>query len=61
MHRKIPSNILLLESQISVYNDTVATYHWRREQKIGFEVINKNYAHMMRQIFEHYWSIAEQP
>lgn len=58
-HRTISKDILLLESQVSIYNDTVATYHWRNEQKVGVEIINKTYAQMMRQMFEHYWQLAE--
>lgn len=56
--RLLPADILLLEHQITVYNDTVGTYCWRGEQKVGYEVINKAYADMMRQIFENYWEMA---
>lgn len=58
-HRSISSNIVPLKSQISIYNDTVATYHWREKQKVGLEIINKDYAQMQRKVFEHYWQIAE--
>ncbi len=59
IHRRIPLEILTLENQVSTYNDTVATYHWRDNKKIGFEVINASYAAMMRQLFEHYWLLVE--
>jgi hypothetical protein len=49
---------LAIEHQVSIYNDTVATYCWRHEQKVGFEVINHSYAMMMRQMFEQYWKLA---
>jgi len=59
----IPETVLLLEHQIVIYNDTVAVYSWRGQNgespKVGYEVINKSYAHMMRQMFDHYWTIAE--
>lgn len=58
VHREIAREILQLKNQISVYNDTVATYHWREEQKVGVEILNKNHALTMRQIFEQYWQLA---
>jgi len=56
--RIIPKQIITLAHQVVVYNDTVAVYHWREEQKVGVEIIDKNYAAMQRQIFEHYWQLA---
>jgi sugar-specific transcriptional regulator TrmB len=53
--RVIPKDILSLESQLSIYNDTVAIYHWRREQKVGLEIMNAEYANTMRQMFQAYW------
>jgi sugar-specific transcriptional regulator TrmB len=59
-HRRLlPEDILVMEHQVAIYNDTVATYCWRHDQKVGFEVVNGPYAHMMRQVFEQYWQIAE--
>jgi hypothetical protein len=58
-HREIPRTILLLENQTSIYNNTVATYHWRNDEKVGFEVINESYATMMRQLFEQNWRNAK--
>jgi sugar-specific transcriptional regulator TrmB len=57
--RYIGEDILTLTNQISIYNDTVATYHWRNQQKIGFEIISRAYANTMRQMFEHYWQLAQ--
>ena len=57
--RLIDPKKLLLEHQIVVYNDTVATYCWRGNQKVGLEVINHANAEMMRQLFEHYWKLAK--
>ena len=60
-HRRSISDAKLnLEQQTMIYNDTVAIYHWRDDQKVGFEVINKAYADMMRQVFEMYWLQAEE-
>lgn len=58
-HRLIATDVLLLKIQISIYNDTVATYHWREDQKVGVEIINRDYAQMMRQLFERYWQLAK--
>lgn len=57
-HRKVPTDVLLLKNQICIYNNTVATYHWRNDEKVGFEVISESYAAMMRQVFEQYWQLA---
>jgi DNA-binding MarR family transcriptional regulator len=56
--RKLAREVLNLVDQVSIYNDTVATYHWRLEQKVGFEVVSQNYAAMMRQVFEQYWNLS---
>lgn len=53
--RVIPKEILALESQLSIYNNTVAIYHWRHEQKVGIEILNAGYADTMRQMFQDYW------
>ncbi len=55
----IPEEDLLLEQQIIIYNDTVAVYSWRNNQRVGYEVINKAYNTMWRNIFEHYWRLAK--
>jgi sugar-specific transcriptional regulator TrmB len=57
-YRILPQETMYLQNQIVIYNDTVGLYHWRNEQKVGTEIINRNYAALMRQIFEHYWQIA---
>jgi sugar-specific transcriptional regulator TrmB len=58
--RYIPEETLLLKNQISICNDTVATYCWRDEQKVGVEITNHAHAEMMRLLFEHYWQRADQ-
>ena len=55
----IAEDILNLEQQIVVYNDTVGFYHWRDDQKVGAEIHNKAFANTMRQMFEMYWGLAE--
>jgi len=55
----MPKKDLLLENQVITYNNTVAVYHWRHQQKVGVEIINEAYATLMRQMFFHYWDIAE--
>jgi sugar-specific transcriptional regulator TrmB len=57
-YRVLPSSVMYLQNQMVIYNNTVGMYHWRQEQKVGVEIINKNYATLMRQIFERYWEIA---
>lgn len=57
--RYLSADMLNIEHQIVVFNDTVATYCWRGDQKVGYEVVNRANAQMMRQIFEHYWHFAK--
>jgi sugar-specific transcriptional regulator TrmB len=57
--RILPVETLVMQHQVVLYNNTVASYWWRDGQKVGVEIINKMNAQMMRQMFEHYWNIAE--
>lgn len=57
--RIISPDIIPLQNQMTIYNDTVGVYHWHEEEKVGIEIINKAYANMMRSIFEHFWELAE--
>ncbi len=57
-YREVSSAALPLREQVCIYNNTVATYHWRNNEKVGFEVISESYAQTMRQIFEHFWQLA---
>ncbi len=56
--REISRDIIDFNQQIVIYNDTVSVYNWHDKQKVGVEIINKAYAHTMRQMFEHYWQLA---
>ncbi len=58
--RFIATTKLNIEQQIAIYNDTVSVYHWRDDQKVGSETINKAYADTMRQMFESYWVISKE-
>jgi DNA-binding MarR family transcriptional regulator len=59
--RVLPTGVLLFDNQTIIYNETVAIYHWKQDQKIGLEIISPTYAQMMRQMFEHYWELASKP
>ncbi len=54
-YRIVPTDLLSLETQMVIYNDTVGIYHWRQRQKVGLEIISKDYTRSMRQMFEVYW------
>ena len=60
-YRLLSPDILPFDNQTSIYNDTVAIYHWKHDQSVGVEIISSTYADMMRQIFEYYWHLAEAP
>lgn len=57
--RYVPVNILPLTHQLCVYNNTVAIYSWVNDQKVGVEIVNKQFAEMQRSIFEEYWRRAK--
>lgn len=57
--RFISPETLPLGHQVCVYNNTVSIYNWRNGQKIGTEIINKQFADFQRAIFESYWKIAK--
>ncbi len=57
--RTLPKNTLQLDNQVTIYNDTVAIYHWAESRRVGVEIVNKDFATMMRNIAEHYWEIAK--
>ncbi|CAN5626638.1 hypothetical protein BH23PAT1_BH23PAT1_5350 [soil metagenome] len=57
--KTLESNVLLMKNQITIYNNTVTTYSWQNNQKVGVEIINKSNAQMMRQVFERYWQLAD--
>ena len=56
--RHIPKNIVYFNEETIIYNDTVATYHWREDHRIGVEIISESYANMMRNVFEYYWKLS---
>lgn len=57
--RTIDTAVLQLDQQVVIYNNTVATYNWRKEQKVGVEIISASHVTMMRQVFESFWLLAE--
>ncbi len=58
--RQLPSSVVYFNEQTVIYNDTVAIYHWREDQKVGVEIISPSYATMMRNVFENYWKVAKE-
>lgn len=58
-HRLVSQETLALGHQTTIYNNTVAIYHWQESQKVGVEIVNRAYAQMMRQIFEQYWQLGK--
>lgn len=57
--RYISPEVLPLGQQLCIYNNTVAIFNWRNDQKVGTEIINKQFADMQRAVFEHYWKLAK--
>lgn len=57
--RGISAHLVPLENQIVIYNDTVAVYNWRQDQKVGTEIVCKSFARTMRGVFDCFWKLTE--
>jgi len=58
-YRFLPNEQFYFNETMDIYNNTVAVGHWRKNQKVGVEIISKSYANMMRQFFETLWQMAQ--
>ncbi len=47
------------QTQMTIYNNTVAMYLWQGKRKVGVEINNPGYTNMMRQMFELNWKRAK--
>lgn len=60
--RYIPDHVLAIHHELTIHDDTVSFYNsWTDNTQIGTEIKNPFLAAFMRQMFEHYWSIAAPP
>jgi biotin operon repressor len=57
----IPRSILPINELVTIYNNTVATYHIRQSNRIGLEIVSKSYAQTMRNMFELLWQQSNNP
>ncbi|HEX9153421.1 MAG TPA: helix-turn-helix domain-containing protein [Candidatus Saccharimonadales bacterium] len=57
--RVLSPELVMFDGQTTIYNNTVAIYHWKHNKKVGLEMMSRTYADMMRQIFYNYWAVAE--
>lgn len=58
--RYIDGDLLSIQLEISTYDDKVCIYNsLAHDSHLGTEVTNPFLASFMRQVFEHYWSIAQ--
>lgn len=58
-YKFIKKNVLTLENHWEVYGDTISFFNWEEGDLKGLEFRNKIFADMFKQIFWHYWEIAE--
>lgn len=59
--RMLPREVLDMQLEITIHDDTVSMYHWNDNPKgprIGVEIHNKQFARMQQAIFENYWNLA---
>lgn len=60
--RHLPKELLSINHELSIHDDTVSLYNsWTDNVQLGTEIKNPFLANFMRQIFEHYWSLAAVP
>lgn len=60
--RELPVEMLSINHELSIHDDTVSLYNsWTDHTQLGTEIKNPFLANFMRQVFEHYWSLANEP
>jgi len=58
--RFLPPEVLDIQLEISIYGDTIAVYNtFGHDVQLGTEIKNPFLASLLKQMFEHYWQIAE--
>lgn len=57
--KKVDKKLLTIKQYTEIHDNLVRIYNMDEKERIGIEIINKNYAEMIKQIFWHYWEIAE--
>lgn len=59
--RYLPHEILNIQPEISIHGDSISIYNsWTHQLQLGAEIHNPFLAELMRQMFEHYWQLAEE-
>lgn len=56
--RYLAPDVLDIDHQIDLYNDTMAVYNWHEGEIFGVEIHNPKVIKMQRQIFEVLWQVA---
>lgn len=57
--RQVPKDLLSINHELTIHDDTVSLYNsWTDNVQLGTEIKNPFLANFMRQMFEHYWSLA---
>ena len=59
--RYLPREVLNIKSEIAIHGDSISIYNsWTHQLQLGAEINNPFLAELMRQMFEHYWLLAEE-
>ncbi|MCC7304210.1 hypothetical protein IT418_02240 [bacterium] len=56
--RYLPNKIINIQLAVDIYNDTISLYNWNKGEIFGIEIVNKQFADLQRQVYEHYWKLA---
>lgn len=58
--RNVSKDLLHIQHHIDIYGNAISIYNWKdTDTPAGIEIINKPLADMYRQMFWHYWEMAE--
>ncbi len=58
-NRHVSKQDLPIDTQMTIYNDTVAVYDMSNGKRTGLEIVSPLFANTMRHIFEHYWEVGD--
>jgi len=60
--KQLPKEMLSINHELTIHDDTISLYNsWTDNTQLGTEIKNPFLATFMRQMFEHYWSLAKDP
>ncbi len=53
--RFVDREVLPIDGDTSIYNDTYASFYWQDGELVGFEIDNRQFVDLQRKMFEVMW------